>query len=327
MQYVFKNLAKLPLVVTWLFYLEERGTGMRKFFNLLFILIISLFLNIPAKAILKDNGNGTITDTESELMWLQDAGALGRSSWPNAFIVVEDFNEFSEKYNPQNYTANYSDWRLPSRGEYGTLLGDDLGGCVEPIGPNHPFVNLTDYPYWCSKPLPPTPYSNIAWYMVLIGSCAYTNYNLQSLPLRVWAVRDHSVEPVSIDIKPNSCPNPLNIDSKGVLTVAVHGASNFDITTIDTASVRLEGVAPIRSTIEDVVTPVIDPQSACECNSDGADGFDDLVLKFRSSDVSGVLGEVQHGDVIELMITGNLIDGTPIEGYDCIVCVKKGIKD
>jgi hypothetical protein len=132
---------------------------------------------------------------------------------------------------------------------------------------------------------------------------------------------------VKIDVKPNSCPNPLNIDSKGVLSVAVHGTPDFDITTIDTASVRLEGVAPIRSSIEDVVTPVLDPQSVCECNSDGADGFDDLVLKFRSSDISDELGELQHGDVVELILTGNLNDGTSIEGFDCIVCVGKKNKD
>jgi hypothetical protein len=129
------------------------------------------------------------------------------------------------------------------------------------------------------------------------------------------------IEPVSIDIKPNSCPNPLNIDPNGILTVAVHGASAFDISTIDTASVRLEGVAPIRSSVEDIVTPVLNPQSDCECNSDGPDGFDDLVLKFRESDVGDALGELQHGDVVELLLTGNLIDGTPIEGYDCIVGV------
>jgi hypothetical protein len=134
-------------------------------------------------------------------------------------------------------------------------------------------------------------------------------------------------EPVSIDIKPNSCPNPLNIDSKGVLTVAVHGTPDFDTTTIDTASVRLEGVAPIRSSIEDVVTPVLDPQSDCECNSDRADGYDDLIFKFSSSDVGDVLGDVQPGDVVELILTGNLNDGTPIEGFDCIICVGKRNKD
>jgi hypothetical protein len=134
---------------------------------------------------------------------------------------------------------------------------------------------------------------------------------------------------VEIDIKPNSCPNSLNRDPKGVLTVAVHDTPDLDITTIDTASVRLEGVAPIRISVKDIVTPVfvLDPQFVCECNSDGADGYDDLILKFNASDVRDVLGEVQHGDVIELILAGNLIDGTLIEGKDCIVFVKKGLKD
>lgn len=66
---------------------------------------------------------------------------------------------------------------------------------------------------------------------------------------------------VDVDIKPGSCPNPLNLKSKGVLPVAVLGTEEFDVTTIDPLSILLsreeveEGVAPIRSDYEDVATP------------------------------------------------------------------------
>ena len=60
-----------------------------------------------------------------------------------------------------------------------------------------------------------------------------------------------------IDIKPGSCPNALNIDSMGILTVAVLGTEDFDATTVDPASIRLQGVAPIRSSVEDLASPVI----------------------------------------------------------------------
>ena len=38
---------------------------------------------------------------------------------------------------------------------------------------------------------------------------------------------------VPIDIKPGSCPNPINVKSKGVLPVAVVGNSSFDVTQVD----------------------------------------------------------------------------------------------
>ncbi|MHC4725285.1 MAG: hypothetical protein ACYS9V_13755 [Planctomycetota bacterium] len=51
--------------------------------------------------------------------------------------------------------------------------------------------------------------------------------------------------PVSIDIKPGSCPNPLNINSKGVLPVAILGTGDFDVQEIDPASIRLADVVPL----------------------------------------------------------------------------------
>jgi hypothetical protein len=64
--------------------------------------------------------------------------------------------------------------------------------------------------------------------------------------------------PVDIDIKPGSCPNPLNLKSKGVLPVAILGSEDLDVSTIDVDTIRLEGVAPLRSRLEDVATPVVD---------------------------------------------------------------------
>ena len=57
---------------------------------------------------------------------------------------------------------------------------------------------------------------------------------------------------VIVDIKPGSCPNPLNVKSSGVLPVAILGTADFDVTTIDATSIRLAGVSPLRSSIEDV---------------------------------------------------------------------------
>lgn len=70
------------------------------------------------------------------------------------------------------------------------------------------------------------------------------------------------VMPVAVDIKPNSCPNPFNPKSRGVLPVAIIGMPDFDVADIDFSSIRLEGVvAPLRCSIEDVAAaPVPEPQ-------------------------------------------------------------------
>jgi EPTP domain len=134
---------------------------------------------------------------------------------------------------------------------------------------------------------------------------------------------------VAMDIKPGSCPNPINTKSKGVISVAVCGDYEFDVTDIDTASIRLEGIAPLRSNIEDVATP-FEPYTGKEysddCNEYGPDGFDDLVLKFDTQEIVEAIGEIKDGDVLVLTVSGELTDGTQIKGEDVVVIKKKGKK-
>jgi hypothetical protein len=129
---------------------------------------------------------------------------------------------------------------------------------------------------------------------------------------------------VPVDIKPGSCPNPLFVNGRGVLPVAIVGSEVFDVYDIDVASIRLEGVAPIRSGYEDVTTPVDGDE--CECTTEAGDGITDLVLKFDKHAVAQALGEVVNGETLLLTLTGELLDGTSIEGADCIRVVKKPIK-
>jgi hypothetical protein len=49
-----------------------------------------------------------------------------------------------------------------------------------------------------------------------------------------------------------------------------------------------------------------------------------LTLKFDTREIAAVLGEVTDGEVLELTLTGELTDGTPIEGKDCIIVISKG---
>jgi hypothetical protein len=137
--------------------------------------------------------------------------------------------------------------------------------------------------------------------------------------------------PVAVDIKPGSCPNPFNLKSRGVLPVAILGTADFDVNTIDRASIKLlinsQEVRPTRSSIEDVATPFTEEIASCEsCTDLGSDGYSDLTLKFSTQAIVQAIGvdNVNDGDCFILTLTGTLNDGTPIAGEDVLRILKKG---
>jgi len=137
---------------------------------------------------------------------------------------------------------------------------------------------------------------------------------------------------IPVDIKPGSCPNPVNVKSKGVIPVAVLGTADFDVTQIDPASIRLNGiVAPLRWSFEDLGTPfvpLVGDQGAQACHEIVPDGFMDLGLKFDTQEFVASLieslGTVNDRETIVVKLTGTLQDGTQIQGEDVILILKKG---
>ena len=67
--------------------------------------------------------------------------------------------------------------------------------------------------------------------------------------------------PIPLDVKPSSCPNRLNMRSRGVLPMAILGTEMLDVSAIDPQSIRLvtaqggDGISPLRWSMEDVATP------------------------------------------------------------------------
>lgn len=133
---------------------------------------------------------------------------------------------------------------------------------------------------------------------------------------------------VSIDVKPSSCPNPINVDSKGVLPVAIAGTEDFDATEIDLATVEigvmdengnLVGVSPLRWIYEDVTCPYFPEENDPCCIKNQPDGYMDLSLKFDTQELVEVAGlEGCVGNTIYLIVTGKTMDGIPFVGKDCV---------
>ena len=135
-----------------------------------------------------------------------------------------------------------------------------------------------------------------------------------------------------LDIKPGSCPNPVNPRSKGVVPVAIIGSESFDVRQIDIDSVllaRADGVGgavpPLGkrggawSNVGDVGTPF--DGEPCDCHEQGADGIDDLQLKFSTPELAEVLelGSLPRSSSVVLTLSGSLLDGTGFQASDCIV--------
>ncbi len=136
---------------------------------------------------------------------------------------------------------------------------------------------------------------------------------------------------VKMDIKPGSCPNPLNLKSKGVLPVAILGSKDFNVKDIDPATIMLSregipgGVAPIRYNYADVATPF--EGELCDCNRLYGDGYKDLTLKFKKTEVISelLLAEVA-GETVPLTITFSLKQdkgGADYSAEDCLKILKK----
>ncbi|MFT5697532.1 MAG: hypothetical protein ACI8ZB_000380 [Desulforhopalus sp.] len=123
-----------------------------------------------------------------------------------------------------------------------------------------------------------------------------------------------------LDIKPGSCKNPFNVTQKGVLPVVFLGSADFDVRNIDPSSLSLQGVALHRYAFDDAARYTTDGS----CNTDQGDGYEDLVLKFKSQAIVAALDEVTHNETITLTLNGSTYDGLDILAHDNITIIKKG---
>ena len=99
------------------------------------------------------NGNGTITDTSTGLMWQQDT-APGYGSGPNPdFYNWQQAVDYCNKLN----LGGYSDWRLPTRNELQTLV--DYGR----QDPATTFPETKTWAYWSSTT--GADYAGAAWFV------------------------------------------------------------------------------------------------------------------------------------------------------------------
>lgn len=97
---------------------------------------------------LVDNGNGTVTDKLTGLMWLKDAMCLSSANWTNSLNNVQKLNS-GQDLGCYDYTpGTYSDWRMPNVAELLSLM--DLSQSAPALTSGHPFVGVVSFTFWTS---------------------------------------------------------------------------------------------------------------------------------------------------------------------------------
>ena len=133
--------------------------------------------------------------------------------------------------------------------------------------------------------------------------------------------------PVNVDLKPASCPNPINLrmrSRKAVIPLAILGTPDLDVMDIDPSTVTLEGISARRWSFDDVSAPLPPDPDECQCTTDGPDGFPDLVMHFNYLALVQALGPQQNGALVPVIVSGQLTDGAYFIGQDCVL-IRHGI--
>jgi len=146
----------------------------------------------------------------------------------------------------------------------------------------------------------------------LTGKVLFTN--IGGLPTafigssdRVYSVSAEGSVIVTIDIKPGSDPNCVNVNDHGVIPVAILGSADLDVAQINPETVMLQGLA--------VKMAGKSNKLLAHYEDINYDGYIDLVVQIEDTDGAFVNGNGQA------TLSGNLYDGTPVEGTDSICIV------
>jgi hypothetical protein len=138
----------------------------------------------------RDNGDGTVTDSLTRLIWLQNANCFSIQTWQNALNAANNLADDPASTttnladDPASTTTNLADdpastttdcglrdgsdagdWRLPNVKELLSLL--DYGNLNPALPTGHPFLNVQSPIYWSSTTAAAFP--GFAWIVNLNG--------------------------------------------------------------------------------------------------------------------------------------------------------------
>jgi hypothetical protein len=132
-----------------------------------------------------DNGDGTVTDCRTDLIWLKNANCYGQQDWLIAVSYAEELNSGECELSDGSVEG---EWRLPTIEELQGIGTDPP--VTWPLGlppvtwtiPGSPFVSVW-HRYWSSTEFD----TNLAWYVFMLnGNASFGTHNNY---FYVWPVR------------------------------------------------------------------------------------------------------------------------------------------
>ena len=144
---------------------------------------------VPQATRFRDNNDGTVTDTATDLIWLKNANLFGEVVWPEALYLASQLGAGAPGLADSSRAGQ---WRLPNVNEMESIL--DLNKSFGASLPaESPFTNLEATNYWTSSSVarrtedPPTP---LGWFVALaVGPPVF---DLKFNRMRMWPVRGRS---------------------------------------------------------------------------------------------------------------------------------------
>lgn len=134
-----------------------------------------------------DNGDGSVTDTVTGLMWLKDAGCLPAANWATA---IAEANALAGGACGLTDGSKAGDWRLPNLKELESLV--DASAADPALTPGNPFTRVSTGIYWSSTSYFGGVNGSPSAFAIRMEDGRYINDGIQNgkyAPNAVWAVR------------------------------------------------------------------------------------------------------------------------------------------
>ena len=116
-----------------------------------------------------DNGDGTVQDNLTGLIWLKNANCFGLRNWTNA---LSDANTLADASCGLTDGSIAGDWRLPNVKELRSLV--DFVQAGPPLTPGHPFSAVQSQRYWSSTSAAADP--RYAWNVFFNGGHLFVDF-------------------------------------------------------------------------------------------------------------------------------------------------------
>jgi hypothetical protein len=127
-----------------------------------------------------DNGNGTVTDNLTGLIWLKNANCFGARNWTQA---LSDANTLNSGECGLGDGSSEGDWRLPNVRELQSLI--DYGRYSPALPSGHPFTGVQSSLYWSST----TQATNASYAWGVYMRCGHVHWDDKMRTRYVWPVR------------------------------------------------------------------------------------------------------------------------------------------